>query len=248
MRFAFWSLTVFSCVSLCAQQSITLYGDSAYPPYSYEENGQAKGVYVEILKCVFEEIPEYQLNIELVPWKRGLNLIKNGDGLALFPPYYSSEREGWMLFSEPIIKEEIVVFGTSENLAGRSNWPSDFFKTSFGINRGFNHEALGGKEFSEASSKGQIIVLEANSNEQNFKKLEAGRIDFYINDKRINIEKFPTIKKGDVININNGYLGFSNNIEKFPFLKELMLKFNEALLKLKEVGKIDSIVLKYFKS
>ena len=81
------------------------------------------------------------------------------------------------------------------------NWPSDFFKTSFGINRGFNHEALGGKEFSEASSKGDIIVLEANSNEQNFKKLEAGRIDFYINDKRINIEKFPTIKKGDVIRV-----------------------------------------------
>ena len=120
------AIVLFGQSIVSAKQQMTIYGDGNYPPYSYEEDGQPKGIYVEILKSAFSKMTDYDVTINMVPWTRGLLYVKNGDVAALFPPYYVEERDPWMLFSEPILEEQVVIFGKSKNLKGKTKWPEDF--------------------------------------------------------------------------------------------------------------------------
>lgn len=52
---------------------VVLYGDDDYPPYCFVENGQFKGMYIDILKKVAEKLaPQYQIELESRQWTRGL--------------------------------------------------------------------------------------------------------------------------------------------------------------------------------
>ena len=129
--------SIFTLSTLCIaaeKQKVVVYGDNGYPPYSYLENDVPKGVYVDILQTAFSRMSDYEVTIEMKPWKRGVHLVKSGKVMALFPPYYSDERTLWMNFSEPILQEQVVVFGKADNLAGKSKWPEDFYNSKIGMN------------------------------------------------------------------------------------------------------------------
>lgn len=110
-------IVCFSGVS--AQQPVTVYGDKDYRPYAYEENGEARGIYVNILREAFAKMPGYDVTIAMLPWKRGLDYIRKGKGIALFPPYHAPDRDSWILFSEPILEEQVIIFGRAETLADK---------------------------------------------------------------------------------------------------------------------------------
>jgi polar amino acid transport system substrate-binding protein len=228
-----------------AKQQVVIVGDTSYPPYSYLEAGQPKGIYVDILKSAFSRMPDYEIEIKMLPWKNGMNSVKTGKNVGIFPPYYTEERIPWMLFSEPILKEEVVVFGKAENLEGKTQWPEDFFGNKFGVNQGFSPSSMGGDKFASAVKSGQIKLEEVGSNDQNLKKLKAGRIDFYLNDKMIDTSKFSSIKRGIVANLNNGYLGFTKKDENFKFIPDFKKQFDEIIKQMKESKEIDNIVQKY---
>ncbi|SON53024.1 substrate-binding periplasmic protein [Vibrio tapetis] len=228
-----------------ASQNVVIYGDDNYPPYSYIENGEPKGIYVDILRLVFSEMDDYTVTIRMVPWKRGLRYIEQGKGFALFPPYYTEKRDPWMLFSESILREEVVVFGKPNKLIGKRNWPEDFHGTVIGLNRGYNPYSMGGHEFGEAVKSGHIVVEEATNGIINLNKLEKGRIDFYINDRLIDISDFPGIKRGITANTNDGYLGFTKLNVDYPYSADFKAQFDHAILRLKQTDTIDKIVHSY---
>ena len=98
-KISLWS--VFVGVSLflattmaSAAEKVVVYGDDSYPPYTYLDAATKKpmGIYVEILQAVFAKMVDYEVTIELVPWKNALNKVETGSGLAMFPPYYNKER------------------------------------------------------------------------------------------------------------------------------------------------------------
>ena len=247
IRFILLVLVVylFSQSFVFAKEQVIIYGDDNYPPYSFEKNREPKGIYVKVLKSAFSDMPDYNVTIKMVPWKRGLAYIKRGQGLALFPPYYSEKRKQWMLFSEPILKEQVIVFGTKEKLNGKAIWPEDFYGYKIGLNRGFGLYAVGGDKFGDACKAGKIKIQEANNNDQNLKKIKYGRIDFYINDRLIDISQYPSIKRGVVANINYGYLGFTKKNEIFSFKSDFIEKFNRSIKKMKESGEIKKIIETY---
>ena len=125
------------------QQQVVIYGDINYPPYSFAEEGQPRGIYTDVLRSVFARMPGYDVTIKMIPWKRGLQYVQDGHGVALFPPYYVKEREPWMMLSEPILEEQVVPFGNEENLEGKSDWPGDFFGHRIGLNGGYDVGAMG---------------------------------------------------------------------------------------------------------
>ena len=94
------------------------------------------------------------------------------------------------------------------------------------MNRGFNPTALGGVKFADACRSGKIRLLEANSTEQNLKKLEVDRIEFYLNDRLTDISSYPSIERGIIITTNYGHLGFTKENEEFQFLPDFRKKFN----------------------
>lgn len=238
----------FASIHSLSAREVTLIGDEGYPPYSYSENGEAKGIYVDVLKKIFEKIEGYEVKFQMLPWKRCIKLIKNGNNVAFFPPYYSEEREAWIAFSEPILQEQTIVFGKAEKLKGKSKWPEDFFNHTIGLNAGFNHETLGGKKFASAVKMGMIKVSEGKNNDINMKKLEKDRLDFYINDKLIDISNYPNIQRGPVVKDNWGYLGFTKNDFNFSeYLHDFKIKFNDAVKKTKETDEIQKIIDSYIK-
>ena len=235
-------------VMTCAKQLVTIYGDDSYPPYSYQENNKPKGIYVEVLKKVFSEMPEYEVTFKMTPWNLGLSCIKRGECLALFPPYYDEDRRPWMLLSEPILKEEVVVFGKIEKLKGKTKWPQDFLGSQIGLNKGFSLDALGGNDFFDACKAGKIIVQEARNNEYNLKKLEKGRIDFYLNDRLIDISKHPSIAQGIVTKTNYGHLGFTRNDKKFNYLSDFKKQFDSIIIQMKSSKQIEKMIEKYLEN
>jgi polar amino acid transport system substrate-binding protein len=67
---------------------VTIYADAGYQPYSYAgKDGQAAGLYAEIVKVAFARMHGYRIDIKPVPWKRGMAMLKNGTAFALYPPY-----------------------------------------------------------------------------------------------------------------------------------------------------------------
>ncbi len=231
-----------------AVTEVVVYGDNGYPPYSYEKAGSVAGIYVDVIKAAFDAIPEYKVSIKPIPWKRGLALVEQGKAMGLFPPYRTEDRVSWMAFTEPLLQERVVAFGKRSSLEGKKTWPDDFLGAKVGLNSGFSNEGMGGKAFAEAVKAGKIKVEGAKNTETNLKKLAYGRIDFYLSDWMTDvggISEGDPITVGPVATMNMGYLGFTRKTEKFPFLPDLISKFDAAVREMKAAGKIEEIIGRY---
>lgn len=241
------TLFLFTQSNLFAKQPVVIYGDSNYPPYSYLENNKPKGVYVEILEMAFSKMKDYDVTIKCIPWKRGMTYVKNGTAMALFPPYYTKERTPWMLFSEPILEEQVVVFGKAKNLKGKNKWPEDYYGFKFGWNRGFTTVGLGGAKFADACKSKKIKLWEMNGTTDGLKMIKRDWVTFYLNGKLTDISSYPSIKRGPVTATNNGYLGFTRKGQKFPFLTDFKNKFDKIIKEMKTSKEIEKIVNTYLK-
>ena len=230
-----------------ASQVVTIFGDKSYPPYSYIEDGEAKGIYVEVFREAFERMPDYSVNFKMIPWRRMVKGVKSGEYVAFFPPYYSDERTSWINYSTPILAEQVVVFGKKEKLLDKVKWPEDFYGSTIGLNNGYGIEVMGGKVFLQATQNGTITLKHAGDNVTNLKMLEKNRIDFYINDKLTDISQYEGLAKGVVAADNFSYLGFTKKTENFPFLPDLITKFNAVIEQMKSEGFIKNMANKYTK-
>ncbi|MBN1971940.1 MAG: transporter substrate-binding domain-containing protein [Candidatus Delongbacteria bacterium] len=235
--------------------SVTVYCDDSYSPYSYQEGSEARGIYVEILKKIFDKMDEYDVEIKANPWKRGLSYVETGKGFAIFPPYYNEDRAKWGIYSDPILEEEVVVCGMNGKQAKIENWPSDVHGKKFGLNNGFT---LGGKEFWDDVKAGKIIIEEAKSNSMNLGKLNLGRVDYYMNDKYAILWELTKMKaQGEIpqntnadvlysVSKENGYLMFAKNGD-YPYRNDFIKKFNTVLNEMKNNGEITKVVSEYIK-
>jgi len=62
---------------------------SSWKPYMYEENGEHKGIAVDLLNLVMTRL-DVNYDFELVPWSRSLKLAEVGDADALLAAGYCS--------------------------------------------------------------------------------------------------------------------------------------------------------------
>lgn len=241
-----------------APTEVVIYADDGYPPYSYGENGEAMGLYSEILQKVFVRMPQYRVTLVPVPWKRGLRLLESGQGFALYPPYYRPEERPYIRYSEPILDEQVVVFCNKFTTAGRElkNWPDDYLGLTIGTNAGF---LLGGKEFDRYVAAGKIFRDAGASSHGSVLKMLSGRNDCYINDRlsiRWQVEQIRRNNEIDPAKIaiaetaklyaEKGYLGYTDRDEgQFAFKNNFVQEFNAALISLKNDGEIDRLVEKF---
>jgi polar amino acid transport system substrate-binding protein len=238
-------ITFILTTTLYSSQLIELAGDKNYPPYSYSKNGIAKGVYVDILKEAFNQMDGYELKLNMMAWKRAINMTKQGKIIGFFPPYYSKNRTKWIKFSEPILFEQTIVFAKEEKLKGKIDFPKDFYGMKVCLNRGFGPENQGGKDFAKAIKNNKISLIEGNDNKACLGRVLRGMADFYINDQLIDISLFKEIKRGINVKKNSGYVGFTLKTKDYPFIEDFESKFNETIIKMKKNGQIEEILQKY---
>ncbi|MBI1771937.1 MAG: transporter substrate-binding domain-containing protein [Burkholderiales bacterium] len=235
---------------------VSIYADESYPPYSYKENGEAKGIYPAIFSKAFERMPAYKVKIKPVSWKRGLMLMETGQGLALFPPYNRPLERPYITNSEPVLTEQVVAFCSENSMKGRkypATWPDDFHGLKAGVNAGFN---IGGDKYKKAVKDGKMFEDQAPSNRSNILKLLLGRIDCYVNDRLSILWEMERIKadgvyadnsqaivEAAVINQEQAYLGYTNRDNgRYSYKADFMRVLNQILIDMKKSGEIQKIV------
>ncbi len=236
-----------------AAQKIIIVGDSDYPPYCFDNNGENDGIYVQMLRKIFSRMDGYDVEIKLMPWRRALSQVKNGTAFGIFPPYYRPGKRPWIHpYSEPLLKEKMAVFCNKRVLGNeRTEFPEDYFGLAFGVNLGF---ALGGEDFCNAVAAGKIRLEEVKGTEKNLQKLVMGRVDCYIGDKyaalwslkRLVAEGRLRGRSDDVVESRilggaSSYLGFSAKADTADFVAA----FNALLKKMKAGGEVDAIVRQF---
>lgn len=227
---------------------VTVYGEDEYPPYSYREGRDIKGIYPDILREAFSRMDRYDVDLDTMPWKRMIGELKAGRIFALFAPYWVETRP-WMIYSKPILEEKVVVFGLRSKMQGRSRWPEDFYGARVGLTHGYAHEVLLGERGVAALKEGKIKLKNTMDNRTNLMYLLSGKIDLYLNDSLTDMKgqdeaEDPVVIAAEV-GTQWGYLGLSSNLDRFPFVQDFKASFNSTIESLKKEGFIDRVIETY---
>ena len=146
----------------------------SYPPYDWAVDDQHyAGAASELLKLITPA--GYVLREVVVPWVRAQDMARRGEIDLLINLRITAERSAWMQFSQnPTFYNPIVVFMRRDRAIPFTSW--DELKSLRGgvtIGDAFGN---GFDEYLKAN-----LSVEAISNMSgNFRKLDAGRIDYFV--------------------------------------------------------------------
>lgn len=243
---------------------VVIYGDDAYEPYSYAKNSnhtqQLFGIYPQILRKIFEKMPQYDVEIRPMPWNRALKALEDEQVFAIFPPYYRPfERTYIGDYSGPILQEKIVIYGPKTHKLNPilkkfpENWRGKHLAMFLGT------QDIAGLKFQELVKENAIKVSEEKGNDKNLILVGLNKRDGYINDrlaiqytlnKLITQNQWP--KEAEVpveileIAREDGHVAFAKNSKnQFPYSTDFIKRFNQALNELKKQGEIDKILKNY---
>lgn len=106
--------TLISClllvVVLCFCEQVKFVSGDFYPPFIYRnERGEAVGISIEILKAI-EKVSDLRFNVELMPFSKALELVKNGEADMINLIFRTPEREKFFLFSKPVLQVQSLVW------------------------------------------------------------------------------------------------------------------------------------------
>ncbi|MGL5321442.1 MAG: transporter substrate-binding domain-containing protein, partial [Aeromonas veronii] len=96
------------CMMAHAKTRVEILADAAYPPYSWQEGEEVRGIYADIIREVTSAMPDYEVVLKPMPWRRGLSMVEQGTAFAIFPPYYMPDTRPYMWpYSQPMLDEEL---------------------------------------------------------------------------------------------------------------------------------------------
>jgi polar amino acid transport system substrate-binding protein len=220
------------------EQTITV-AAGEWPPF-ISENLKYHGVAARIIE---ESLASQNINIHYgwFPWKRAYHNARVGnlDASAIWA--VTKQRSSEVLFSDPIIKNDMVLFFRKNSLI---DWQS--YEDLSGLTIGATNGYFYGNEFEQAEKNGVITVERTSIESSNFKKLESKRLDavvaevdtgYYIMQKIFKAEQIEAIivSPKQVSTITN-HLVISKNIANAD---DLLSTFNKGLKQLTESGKVD---------
>lgn len=241
-----------STMSFSAEK-VLLIGDDDYAPYSFVSDGKFKGIYPDLLRKAAEKLaPAYQVELEPMPWKRGLSSVEKGNVFALFAPYKLKGRNFFNPYSTSMYSETVVLFCNEDVMkTPRKIFPDDFTGVIIGMNAGFDLSDT----IQDAAASGKITLDYAKGNEANLKKLATKRIGCYANDRNSILFSLKQLRSSPdiggaklveaaVVSAQDSVIGYSAK-SKAKYKDDFVLKMNAAIEELKKSGEIDKIVSAY---
>lgn len=249
----FYLIVTFSNSVWSEYQIIQMVTDINYPPYSYVENGNSVGIYIDIVTQASNRIKGYKTAITPLPWKRGLFEVESGRIPIIIAAYKRPIKRPYLGYSDPILLESVAIFCHKRVTSQiRKQFPDDFKNLRVGVHNGF----LMGDEVSQAESDGIIFLEKYSGSTSIFRHMLNNRLDCYINDRLAILHELKSLPKRlqdssqkiiEVLKIrfDHAYLGTSLNTERFPKLESFIQQFNSELKYMKQDGSLEKIVKKY---
>ncbi|MDB6442215.1 MULTISPECIES: ABC transporter substrate-binding protein [Pseudomonas] len=183
-----------SCLSLAVRAEKLRIVTEPWAPYVYEEGGKLMGLDYETTAIVFKRLG-IDVEWQLLPWKRCLAMLEQGLADGALDIFRSDERDALLLYpSEPLSEVEFVIF--------HANARPHPFRTLDDLN-GLTVGTSPGYLYSQAFRESTQFRREtAPTHEANFGKLQLGRIDLLITDRRVGRHLLKQMQLGDQISEN----------------------------------------------
>ncbi len=245
------------------ETEITIHVDDGYRPFSYLEDGEPKGIYIEILKTAFSRMKGFKVKMVPVPWNRGKMLMKTGRGFGLTPVFYHGHDWPYLHpYSLSFYTETIMAICRESALdpPSGSQWPQDYVGLKFGNVAGF--DGWGGDEFRSLVNQGKIKYEETKGSRSNILKLVHGRVDCImmeeqayeyeskklINEGRIKSSQLSKLTKAALVSRDPVYIGYSKTAREKGFNNnefEFMQAFDSQIYHMIKSGEIERIMKAY---
>ncbi|UVL83627.1 transporter substrate-binding domain-containing protein [Pseudomonas sp. B21-028] len=182
------------CLSLVARAEKLRIVTEPWAPYVFEENGKILGLDYETTAIVFKRLG-IDVEWQLLPWKRCLAMLEQGLADGALDIFHSDERDSMLLYpSEPLSDVEFVMF--------HANARPHPFRTLADLS-GLTVGTSPGYLYSQAFRESTLFKREtAPTHEANFGKLQLGRIDLLITDRRVGRHLLKQMQLGDQISEN----------------------------------------------
>lgn len=151
-----------------------------YPPYAYQEQGEVKGVAVDLIQEAFRRMKQ-PIRISVLPWARAIYQIEQGQSDAIFTIYKTKERALFADYSnEVLIQQSVALFVRKDSAIAFNGQLSQLANYRIGAVRKVSY----GEVFDRAVLTGQLASLDiTDTGEQNMKKLLQGRFDILVSNK-----------------------------------------------------------------
>ncbi|MET0104470.1 MAG: transporter substrate-binding domain-containing protein [Sedimenticola sp.] len=222
---------------------ITIFGNSSKPPKIYLENGQPKGILVDILKYIDEQTP-VEFKIKLMPWKRAYQSAINAKG-GVIGLSKNDERLKIFDYSEALFIDEVVMVVLKGNEFHYENI-HDLKGKVIGLRRGASY----GNKFE--TGKQSIFKAEGDdSSKQRLFKLLSRHIDVAFispgkvgvnnaieSDVRLRTNRDKFVVLSTPFKMDPNHIGFAKSMQMEAVLKQI----NDIVIKGKESGDIQRII------
>lgn len=232
-----------------------------WKPYEYVENGEMKGIDVDIVHTIMNRL-NIPYKIMLVPWPRALKMLKTGKADTCFSVSYASSREDFLFYTE-----DQKAFAETGVMPKDYMYISDYVffirklhETSLkyesydqiiadGYRVGINQDYTYTPEFLEAKLNTVTHIHPKDS----FKALMAGEIDVFACEKALGLAYTKEMNLSEEITyiskpiFTKPYLlPFAKN-STYPQAEHVMKQFYSELRKIRETGEYQAIYDKYTK-
>lgn len=216
-----------------------------FPPLEYlDDKMQPTGAAVDIVKEVMKRLG-HESSVELLPWTRSLNLVKEGKSDGVFTCYRTPEREAFLDFSTEVLIPQVVSLYVRKG--DKLGFEGDL-KALKGKTIGIVSTISYGTRFDEAKETHKLKTDRVESLDLNFKKLLSGRLDLVISNRysaQVEIERMKIEDQVEEIRVPveviPSYVGWS----KKNGLTGLRDQFDKELKSLKRSGRYDEILKQY---
>lgn len=141
-----------------------------YYPYNYTEDEKLKGISVDLLRLVWEELGIHPAPAESLPWARAYERLQTEPGTVLFSMARTPEREPLFRWAGPIAPVRFVLIGRKDH-AIRLNTLDDLRGLSVGTLRDDVSDTL------LAGYRGVARIQPVADMRQNISKLMSNRLD-----------------------------------------------------------------------
>lgn len=243
-------ITYFSSQSIVARDPLSI-GTDDWPPYEFYQNNDPNqpitGFSTEIIRKVFQQLKIKHEKIVIYPWVRAELLITTGKIDALYSVSTSAKRRQCCYFpDEPLIQSPWIFFIRKQDRNKLSfNSFDDLTGYLIGAVRSYSYTPAFW-QYLETKGRYQLV----GSDEQNFNKLLANRVDFVISEYGNGKSLIKKLKANDrIIPLKNNPIkitGLYIMFNKTKVSKNLVNIFSEDLKKFKQTMEYRSIYSKYF--
>ncbi|GBC63003.1 hypothetical protein DENIS_3992 [Desulfonema ishimotonii] len=223
-------MLVLATDAVAEKDGLTIVCDE-WPPYQVVEQNNISGFSTRVVKAVFKKMDVSINSIKAYPWKRAITMLEKGKADALFSASFSEARTAFAYYPEEMLVESPWVLWVREEDDLKFDTYDDLIPKKIGVVSGYSYT----REFDDFLKK-HGNYEEVFMDDLNFKKLNAGRIDYAVAELGNGSYLISKLGLGEIIPLkenpikSNGlYIIFNKNNIPESFVKQ----FSEALKKFK---------------